>query len=48
MAVKKLVYDDKVLTMDELIAALDSNFEGERGEEIRQMCLKAPKFGNGI
>ncbi|MBQ9464362.1 MAG: hypothetical protein IJU67_03690, partial [Lachnospiraceae bacterium] len=48
MAIKKLVYDDKVLTMDELIAALDSNFEGERGEEIRQMCLKAPKFGNGI
>ena len=48
MAIKKLVYDDKVLTMAELIDALDSNFAGERGEEIRQMCLKAPKFGNGI
>ena len=34
--------------MDELIRALDSNFEGERGEEIRQMCLAAPKFGNDI
>ena len=48
MAVKKLVYDEKKLTMDELISALDSNFAGERGEEIRQLCLAAPKFGNDI
>ena len=48
LAVKKLVFDEKALTMDELLSALDSNFEGERGEEIRQMCLAAPKFGNGI
>ncbi len=47
-AIKKLVYDDKKLTMDELMNALDSNFEGARGEEIRQMCLAAPKFGNDI
>jgi len=47
-AIKKLVFDDKKLTMDELLKALDSNFEGERGEEIRELCLKAPKFGNGI
>jgi pyruvate-formate lyase len=47
-AVKKLVFDDKKLTMDELLKALDTNFEGERGEEIRQMCLAAPKFGNDI
>ena len=48
MAVKKLVYDEKKLTMDELIRALDSNFAGERGQEIRAMCLACPKFGNGI
>lgn len=48
IAVKKLVFDEKKLTMDELITALDSNFEGERGEEIRRMCLNAPKFGNNI
>ena len=48
MAVKKLVYDEKKITMDELIRALDSNFAGERGEEIRRMCLAAPKFGNDI
>jgi pyruvate-formate lyase len=47
-AIKKLVYDEKKLTMDELMKALDGNFEGERGEEIRQMCLAAPKFGNDI
>jgi pyruvate-formate lyase len=47
-AIKKLVYVEKKLTMDELMNALDTNFAGERGEEIRQMCLAAPKFGNDI
>ena len=47
-AVKNLVYDRKVLTMDELMEALDSNFAGERGEEIRRLCLKEPKYGNDI
>jgi pyruvate-formate lyase len=47
-AIKKLVYEDKKLTMDELLKALDNNFAGDRGEEIRQMCLAAPKFGNDI
>ena len=46
VAVKHLVYDDKILTMDELMTALDSNFAGERGEEIRQLCLHQPKYGN--
>ncbi|MFC1958149.1 pyruvate formate lyase family protein [Chloroflexota bacterium] len=48
MAIKKLVFDDKKLTMDELLEALDSNFEGERGEEIQKMCLETPKYGNDI
>ena len=47
-AVKKLVFEDKLLTMDELKAALESNFEGLEGARIRQMCRKAPKFGNDI
>jgi len=47
-AVKVLVYDKKVLTMDELLSALESNFAGARGEEIRQLCLAAPKYGNDI
>jgi formate C-acetyltransferase len=48
MAVKKLVFDDKKLTMEELLNALNSNFDGVRGEEIRRMCLAQPKFGNDI
>jgi pyruvate formate-lyase/glycerol dehydratase family glycyl radical enzyme len=47
-AIKKLVYEEKKLTMNRLMEALDSNFTGQRGEEIRQMCLAAPKFGNDI
>jgi pyruvate formate-lyase/glycerol dehydratase family glycyl radical enzyme len=48
IAIKKLVFDDKKLTMDELIKVLESNFDGKRGEEIRQICLAQPKFGNDI
>ncbi|RJP24178.1 MAG: glycyl radical protein [Candidatus Abyssobacteria bacterium SURF_5] len=43
-AIKKLVFDDKKLTMAELLDAVDTNFEGK--EAIRQMCLNAPKYGN--
>jgi pyruvate formate-lyase/glycerol dehydratase family glycyl radical enzyme len=48
MAIKKLVFDEKKLTMDELMRAIDANFEGARGEQIRRLCLAAPKFGNDI
>jgi formate C-acetyltransferase len=44
-AVKKLVYEDKRLTMEHLLKALEANFEGF--EETRQLLRsKAPKFGN--
>ncbi len=44
-AVKKLVYDQKAVTMDELVQALDANFEGY--EPLRQTLLnKVPKYGN--
>jgi pyruvate formate-lyase/glycerol dehydratase family glycyl radical enzyme len=48
IAIKKLVFDEKKLTMDELLNTLDNNFEGIQGEEIRQMCLAQPKYGNDI
>ncbi len=44
-AVKKLVYDDQVVTMAELRAALAADWEGH--ERIRELCLAAPKYGNG-
>lgn len=47
-AVKNLIFRDKSLTWDELMQAIDSNFTGEHGEEIRQMCLHQPKYGNDI
>jgi formate C-acetyltransferase len=43
-AMKKLVFDEKKLTMTELLEAVAANFEGK--EAIRQMCLNAPKYGN--
>lgn len=43
-AVKKLVFEDKSITMDQLIDALDADFEGY--ENVRQMCVDAPKYGN--
>lgn len=43
-ALKKLVYDDAVVTMDQIIDALEDNFEGH--ELLEKRCLNAPKFGN--
>jgi formate C-acetyltransferase len=43
-AIKKAVFEEKKITMDRLIDALDKNFEGE--EEILHILRDAPKFGN--
>jgi len=44
-AVKKLVYEDKTVSMDELLVAVRANFEEH--EALRQTLInKAPKFGN--
>lgn len=43
-AIRKLVYDEKKMTLRELINILDSNFEGHENE--RRMMLACPKFGN--
>jgi len=42
--IKKLVYEDKTVSWDELMDALDNNFEGH--EIFRRKLLKVPKFGN--
>lgn len=44
-AIKKLVYDEKRLTLEELNKVLLADFEAH--EEIQRMCLDAPKHGNG-
>jgi pyruvate formate-lyase/glycerol dehydratase family glycyl radical enzyme len=43
-AIKYLVFDKKQTTMVELMEALKADFEGY--EDLRQACLKAPKYGN--
>ena len=44
VAVKHLVYEERRVTMDELLAAIRANFEGH--EELRQILTnRAPKFG---
>ena len=45
-AIKKLVFEEKAITLDELRDALKNNFQGQ--ESLRQMLLnRAPKYGNG-
>lgn len=44
-AMKKLVYDEKKISLETLEAALAANFEGY--EDVRRMLLSVPKYGNG-
>lgn len=43
-AVKKVVYEDKKCTLQELKEAMDADWKGY--EELRMACIDAPKFGN--
>lgn len=43
-AIKKLVFEDKKYTLEELNKALVADFEGY--DQIRKDCLEAPKYGN--
>ncbi len=43
-AIKKVVFEDKLVTLPELIDIMDRNWEGR--PDIRRACLNAPKFGN--
>jgi pyruvate formate-lyase/glycerol dehydratase family glycyl radical enzyme len=43
-AIKKVLFDDQSATWDDLLEAMQVNFEGH--EPLRQRLLHAPKFGN--
>jgi formate C-acetyltransferase len=43
-AIKKLVFDEKKTTMDELLDACAKNWEGH--ETLRKLCVNSPKYGN--
>ncbi len=44
LAIKKLVYDEKKINLNDLVKILDANFSGY--EKIRKDCLDIPKYGN--
>lgn len=43
-AIRLRVYEEKSISKEDLLAALDANFEGY--EELRNLLLSAPKMGN--
>jgi pyruvate formate-lyase/glycerol dehydratase family glycyl radical enzyme len=43
-AIKKLVFEEKKLSMSELLDALHNNFEGK--EDVRQLLMNVPCYGN--
>lgn len=45
-AIKKLVFEEKKYSMDELLNALDANFTG--CDKLRADLIDAPKYGNDI
>lgn len=42
--IKKLVFEDKLIEMKDIIEAMNANWEGY--EEIRNMAIEVPKYGN--
>lgn len=48
-SIKKLVYDEKKITQEELWSALLDNFESEESRRIQKLLIEdAPKYGNDI
>lgn len=45
-AMKKVIFDDKVITMEELRDAMQVNWQGEQAQKIQKTLKSAPKFGN--
>jgi len=46
-AIRKLVFEEGVISKEVLMQNLRNNFEGQEGEKIRQILLNyAPKYGN--
>nr|MCR4842003.1 hypothetical protein [Eubacterium sp.] len=43
-AIKKIVFEDEMVTMGELMDAIEHNWEGY--EQMQKLFIRAPKFGN--
>ena len=45
-AIKKLVFEERAVTFQELKEAVDNNWQGEKAQRLRRLALVVPKFGN--
>ena len=45
-AINEVVFRKKLYTIDEIISAIDRDFEGEHNQKIRAALLAVPKFGH--
>jgi formate C-acetyltransferase len=45
-AIKKLVFEDQTITLNELKGAMANNWEGDEAKRVRRLLRHAPKFGN--
>jgi formate C-acetyltransferase len=43
-ALKKYVFEEKLITMEQVCQALEANFQGY--EDLQKLLIRAPKFGN--
>lgn len=48
VAIKRLIYEEKRITVEELLKVCSQNFEGKEGEQTRAMLAAAPKYGNDL
>ena len=46
MVLKKLIFEDNVITYDQLLDALEDNWQSSESRRIRKLVNNVPKFGN--
>ena len=46
MAIKRLVFEERSVSAERLVEALEHNWDGQGDEELRERFLADPKFGN--
>lgn len=46
-AIRKVCFEDKAATLDEFLAAVRSNWSGEKGERLRNLAMASPYWGDG-
>ena len=45
-AIRKLCFEDKVVTLSEFLDVVRSNWAGEKGERLRHLAMAAPSWGD--